>query len=166
MVAALSRLLGKQTAQRAPEPDERADSSIFPATSQPLLIAIADAIVPGDGEHPAASEIDIVPRLELWVRSTPGRLHLYRREWRLFEAGLRLRLSFARDRTNSEVLIPLFEQWLEAFRTQPAPDGPVRFFEELRRDVLRVYYASPAGWASLGYAGPAYGTHPIRGNHP
>ena len=120
------------------------------------MIAIADAIVPGDGEHPAASEIDIVPKLERWVSSTPQRLHLYKREWRLFAAGLRLRLSFAGDRAHSEVLAPLLEQWFEAFRTQPTPDGHAHFFEQLRQDVLRVYYASPAGWASLGYPGPAF----------
>ena len=33
----------------------------------------------------------------------------------------------------------------------------------LRRDVLRVYYASPAGWAALGYSGPVHRLHPIDG---
>ena len=46
----------------------------------------------------------------------------------------------------------LFGRWHEAYR-KDRPSEAARFFEQLRRDVLRIYYSSPQGWASLGYAG-------------
>ena len=159
--AVLSRLLRRQVPAQAHGPARPAPASIFPARTQPVLFAVADAIVPRYGEHPAASEIDLVPRLERWVRAAPRRRRFYQREWESFEAEIRRRVPFAGDRPEPEALIPLFEGWYHDFRTQADPDTHVRLFEQLRRDVLRVYYASPAGWASVGYAGPVHRTHPL-----
>ncbi len=154
VAAVLSRLHRREVPATAP-------ASIFPARTQPVLFAVADAIVPRWGVHPAASEIDLVPRLERWVRAAPRRRRFYQREWESFEAGIRRRVPFAGDRPEPEALVTLFEGWYDDFRTQADPDTHVRLFEQLRRDVLRVYYASPAGWASVGYAGPVHRTHPM-----
>jgi hypothetical protein len=160
VVATLSRLLRREVPAQAPEPARPAPASIFPARTQPVLFAVADVIVPRYGEHPAASEIDLVPQLERWVRAAPRRRRFYQREWENFEARIRRSVPFAGDRPEPEALIPLFEGWYDDFRTQADPDTHVRLFEQLRRDVLRVYYASPAGWASVGYAGPVMRAHP------
>ena len=55
--------------------------SIFPLETRPLLDALADAIVPRWGGHPAASEIGIASRLERWLLTSPLRSRVYRTYW-------------------------------------------------------------------------------------
>jgi hypothetical protein len=164
--AGLSRLFRRREPAEPPEPVSATPSSIFSAQTRPVLLAVADVIVPRYGEHPAASEIDLIPRLERWVNDSAIRLRVYRKLWPGFAAEIRRRVPFSGDRPETEALIPLFEDWYEAYRTPANRDVNAHFFEQLRRDVLRLYYASPAGWASVGYTGPVMRTHPMGDHHP
>ena len=151
------------TASRAPAaPEADGDpESIVPTEDMGLFLALADVIVPRDGDLPAASEIDLWPRLERWVRSSDSRLRLYRRSWPALRKLLQSRLARAGDRPRAVVLHEAMRFCHRAYRRQERPEGGVRFAEQIRRDVLRVYYASPAGWASVGYTGPAHRSHPL-----
>ena len=53
------------------EPDPE---PLFPPEDWPLLLAVADVIVPREGDLPAASEIDLLPKLESWARGSASRL--------------------------------------------------------------------------------------------
>ena len=110
----------------------------------------ADVLVPRHGVHPAASEIDFLPRLDRWVASSPLRARSYREWWPAFETEVRARSGEVLP--DPKELQMLFGRWHEAYR-KDRPSDAARFFEQLRRDVLRIYYSSPQGWASLGYAG-------------
>jgi len=122
----------------------------LPEGSEALLLAAADVLVPRHGVHPAASEIDLLPRLDRWVAGSPLRARSYRETWPAFEREVRARSGEAIP--DPKELQVLFGRWHEAYR-QDRPSDAARFFEQLRRDVLRIYYSSPQGGASVGYAG-------------
>ena len=164
-LAGCTRLLGRKTAKKPAESDPTAPESLFSPESRKVLLGVADVIVPRDGEHPAASEIDLVPRLERRVLASEGRLLLHRMNWWRFEGAIRQRVSFTDGRPDPQALAPILEGWYAAFRSERRPSAEARFFEALRRDVLRIYYSSPAGWASVGYAGPVHRSHPLGEGH-
>jgi hypothetical protein len=141
------------------EPSDAAAAPLFPAEDEALLLAVADHIVPRDGDHPAASEIDLIPRLERWARASESRLRIYRRGW----PALREQMAKVRvvdGRPHPQGLARRMKLWHRIHRRNRRARRAVRFFEQLRRDVLRAYYSSPAGWASVGYAGPVHRTQP------
>ena len=169
--AGLAWLLGRERrtplAEATPETVSATPlpEAMIPPESVPLLLAVADAIVPRYGEHPAASEMDLLPNLERWVRGAPGRLERYQSSWSSFESEIRDHVPFADGRPDPEALTLLLEQWYEAYRRQSQRGAAANLFEQIRRDVLRVYYSSPAGWASLGYTGPVKRSHPMGEAH-
>jgi hypothetical protein len=130
---------------------------LFPPEDWPLLLAVADAIVPREGDLPAASEIDLLPKLESWVRGSAPRLRIYERGWPRFRALLERKGEAGASGPSKRTLIRLHTRYRFADR----PPQEAAFFEQLRRDVLRLYYASPAGWASVSYTGPVHRPHPL-----
>ena len=143
--------------QAAPYPGY---GSIFAPATRPLLDALADAIVPRFGGHPAASEIGIASRLERWLLTSPHRLRVYRTYWPGFEASIRERVALRPGRPDPDALVPLLRGWYAEYRDAARPSANALFAEDFRRDVLRLYYASPAGWKSVGYDGPVHRSHP------
>ena len=135
---------------------------IFPARSESFFLAVADAIVPRFGPHPAASEIDLLPRLERCIALSPEGPDVFRRHWRAFEGEIRARVALRDGRPDPEALNELLAGWHRDYARQPDPSLAASYFELLRRTVLLAYYTSPAGWASVGYAGPARRAHPAR----
>jgi hypothetical protein len=132
--------------EQTPTPQHTA----LPEGSEALLLVAADVLVPRSDIHPAASEIDLLPRLERWIASSPRRARFYREIWPAFETEVRARSGG--ELPDPKELQVLFGRWHEAYR-RGRPSDAARFFEQLRRDVLSIYYSSPQGWASLGYAG-------------
>lgn len=137
----------------AATPSAIAPGTVVPEADLPLLLALADAVVPRDGDQPAASGIDLLPRLERWVQASPGRMRLYAFGWPLLAAELRRR--FGAGTPAPDALEPVLETWYREYRDGSAGEA-ARFFEQLRRDVLRAYWSSPTGWAAVGYTGPAH----------
>jgi hypothetical protein len=156
--AGLWRLWGRKKAT-TPAPSG-APAGIVPLRSQVLFFAVADAVVPRWGGHPSASEIDLVPRLERRVKGLPRREAFYRRNWPYLERDLRRRVRFEADRPDPVELAGLLEEWFAEFRSEMVPSAAAHMFEVLRRDVLMVYYTSPAGRGAVGYDGPVRRTHP------
>jgi hypothetical protein len=144
---------GGERSTPAPATEARILGGVMPAAELPLLLALADAVVPRDGSQPAASEIDLLPRLERWITASPGRMRLYVAGWPPLASELRRR--FGRQATDPQALEPLLESWYREFR-DGTTGAAAHFFEQVRRDVLRAYWSSPAGWSAVGYTGPAH----------
>jgi len=138
-------------------PRQQTPYAALPERSEALLLAAADVLVPRHGVHPAASEIDFLPRLDRWIASSERRARTYRETWPAFESELRAHSGT--ELPDPKELQLLFGRWYEAYR-QERPSDAARCFEQLRRDVLRIYYSSPQGGASLGYVGRVVRAHP------
>jgi hypothetical protein len=150
------------TPPEAPAPTDRADAEeaapLVPPADEPWLLALAEAIVPRDGELLGARDIDLLPRLDAHVRSSASRLRVYRRGWPDLRGFLERRHASAPDAGRDEVAVVVMSFCFRMYRRPRTPPLRVRMAEQLRRDVLTVYYGSPAGWASLGYSGPPHRT--------
>jgi hypothetical protein len=160
VAGALLRWRGTATkTARTPQasPPQQAPYTALPEGSEALLLVAADVLVPRQGVHPAASEIDFLPRLDRWIASSARRARTYRETWPAFESEVRAHSGEALP--DPKELQVLFGRWYEAYR-QKRPSDAARCFEQLRRDVLRIYYSSPQGGASLGYVGRVVRAHP------
>ncbi len=135
-------------------------NAFLPPDARPLLLAVADAIVPRHGPHPGAGEIELLPRVERCIEVSAEGRDFYRQHWRAFERALRQRVPFQGQRPDPEALRAVLEEWHREYHAEARPSVPAGVFESLRRNVLFAYYTSPEGWASLGYAGPVRVSHP------
>jgi hypothetical protein len=140
--------------------------SFLPAGSVPLLLGLADLVVPAWKGQPAASDIDLLPRLERVVGSSRSRADFYRRKWVFLERDLRRAVPYEGGLPLAADALPLLQSWYEEYRSVEVPSAAAHMFEVLRRDLLRAYYASPAGWKAVGYAGPARRSHPRQSGDP
>jgi hypothetical protein len=154
---------GRWLAARA-EP-EAAQGPLFSAASRRLLGWFADVIVPEWNGHPPASAGDFLARFEALAHATAGRADSYGRLFERFARQVDARVTLLPGPPDPQALGTLFEAFAHEWRTQAKPSFAAQFFEMLRRDVLRSYYASPAGWKSLGYAGPVHRATPDAGHH-
>lgn len=132
------------------------ESTICPPDSILLLLAVADVIVPRFGAHPGAGELELLPRLDRCLIASPEGAEVFRRHWSSFEREIRQRVPFYAGRPDPEALHDVLAQWHLDYATESDPSLPASYFEGLRRNVLLAYYTSPAGWASVGYPGPAH----------
>lgn len=148
---------GRGRAPAASTAEPASPEPVFPPEDGPLLLAIADVIVPREGDLPAASEIGILPRLERWARLSPSRLRTYQEGW----PRLRKRLEDVGAVDPSDLPEKPFRMLYRRYRFASRPPREAFFFEQLRRDVLRLYYSSPEGWASVSYTGPVRRPHPL-----
>lgn len=139
-----------------PETQSARLEPIFPPEDHAIVFLLADLIVPREGEHPAASEIDLLPRLEGWIRSSKSRERAYKKGWPKLRQLVK-RVRVVDGKPDPLKLTMRMGKWVEKYRRQKRSFRVlIPFFEQFRSDVLRVYYASPAGWAAMGYRGPAH----------
>ncbi|MDH3211570.1 MAG: hypothetical protein OEM05_03700 [Myxococcales bacterium] len=137
-----------------------AAGAIFPSEDHALLLMVADLIVPREGVYPAASETDLIPRLEAWGADSPSRRRIYVAGWPELKKMIG-RLPSVDGLPDTRRLARRMRAWHRRFRRRRRGGrGGVNFFEQLRRDVLRLYYASPAGAATVGYIGPVHRPQP------
>lgn len=144
-----------------PEPAQQPEGEfVFAPDTLATLFVIADAIVPRFGDSPAASEIDLVPRLERLIRGSPAALKTYRERWPLLAKDIQEKVPLVDGRPDQTELARRLRIYHRRFRRTPLGGKFGNAFEQLRRDVLRVYYASPQGQAFVGYLGPHHGPMP------
>jgi hypothetical protein len=153
---------GRWLATRAEPVPER---PLLSPASRRVLGYFADVIVPAWNGHPAASAGDFLARFEALARATPDRVDAYGRFFERFVATVAARVPLLPGPPDPLALAALFEAWQHEWRTQAKPSFAAQFFEMLRRDVLRSYYSSPAGWKAVGYAGPVHRAAPDAGPH-
>ena len=132
------------------------ESTLFPPDSIPLLLAVAEVIVPRFGSHSGAGEPELLPRLDRCLVASPEGGEVFRRHWPRFAQEIRKRVPFSAGRPDPEMLHEVLAQWHRDYATQNDPSLPASYFEGLRRNVLLAYYTSPTGWSSVGYSGPAH----------
>ena len=123
--------------------------------------AMADVILPADGEHPSASGADVHLFVDEWVSAPYPRFQADRQlifdglSWANREARRRFGRGVARLSGDE---VPAFYDPLNEASNAPnaAPEAmhaPGRFFATLKTLVTGGYYTSPAGVAALGYVG-------------
>jgi hypothetical protein len=139
--------------------DERTGDSesagFFAEADHIALFALADVIVPRDGEAPAASEIGLLPLLEEWIRSDSARRFTYSALWPELARAVHPPEAHSTP-LSLEQLEERCGVWHADYRARGArASSAAQIFEQLRRDVLRVYYSTEAGHNVLGYSGPA-----------
>jgi|SRR5688572_5207524 hypothetical protein len=116
---------------------------------QHTLRALVDTLIPED-ETPAASALGVDQALVDLLRRTDD----YRRlidegaEW--LDRSARALGAKSFHAANAEQRADIVRQAERA----KAGTLPRRMFERVLRDALRLYYAEPATWVALGYAGP------------
>jgi hypothetical protein len=119
--------------------------------------ALADTILPADQYGPAASEVGVVEMLDEWVsapypdqqRDRP--LIVTGLDWTEQESAKRFKKDFAE--LNDAQRRAICDDIAFASRAQPRFTGPARFFARFRSICAGAYYATPAGWKSIGYVG-------------
>jgi hypothetical protein len=163
LAAIVGGVPGRRLAAYAvPDP---AAGPLFPAASRRLLAQLADVIVPAWDGQPAAGSDDFVTRFEALARAAPDRVDAYGRFFERFVQAVGAHVPLEPGPPDPLALGALFEIRHREWRTQPKPSFGAQFFEMLRRDVLRTYYSSPAGWKAVGYTGPAHRAAPGLGHH-
>lgn len=138
-----------------PGANESTQDVFFAEADQMALFALADVIVPRDGEAPAASEIGLLPLLEDWIRSDSARRFAYTALWPELARAVHPPEAPSTPLSLAE-LEGRCAAWHADYRARGArASSAAQIFEQLRRDVLRVYYSTEAGHSVLGYSGPA-----------
>ncbi len=128
---------------------------LFEGAARARLANFAAVIVPAWNGQPAAGGGDFAERFEALARATPDRVDAYRSYFERFVGEVDARVP-PREPPDEVALTALFERWHEEWRREAEPTFAAQFFELLRRDVLRAYYGSAAGWRALGFHGPAH----------
>jgi hypothetical protein len=119
------------------------------AGSEPALRALLDTLIPADGT-PAASALGIGRALIESVRRNED----YRR---LVEEGMTWLDRSARALGARSFAAATEAQRIAVVRQAERADAgtlPRRLFDQVRFSAMRLYYARPAAWAGLSYAGP------------
>lgn len=155
----------------------RAPGLVFAEPDLAVLLAVADVIVPRDGAHPAASETPLLDVLARRARDVPDLAQLLEAGLPGFARAVRSRVPAARGTGDARAPSPagldaallarLCESYHRELRERPRPSREAVYFELLRSEVLFAYYATPAGWASVGFDGPVqWSAARMRGSSP
>lgn len=129
------------------------------------LAALADLLIPKEGDLPSATEVGVLEVLDEWIsapypdQQSHRLLLLSGLDWCDRESERRFGNRFARAAASEQLAIID-----EIADPDGAPDleGPRRFFSALRMLVTGAYYTSPEGVLELGYQGNT----PISGDYP
>jgi len=113
------------------------------------LPAFLDTLLPADGDSPGASALDLHRRVMAHIRTAGGRRFIaWGCGWLDGEARRRGAPDFASAGPGVR----------ERIVAQMAGFPPARreyvFFDAVRADAFRLYYADPRSWPALGYDGP------------
>ena len=125
-------------------------------TQRKSVAALADAILPQDGEWPAASAVGAVEFVDEWISAPYPQMQEDRK---LILQGLDW-LSAEAQRRFGKAIDALDEDQLDVLCTELAP-GPAQkkdspalpFFARFRQLVAGAYYTTPQGMRDIGYVG-------------
>ncbi len=131
--------------------DENAPA--IPPETIPILLAVADIIVPRYGDSPAASEIDLLPRLQRLIDASPSLTRSYRKNWVKLAKIIQDEVPVVDGKPEPKELARHLRIYHRRFRRTRSGGDLGNAFEQLRRDVLGIYYTSPEGRAWVGYSG-------------
>jgi hypothetical protein len=175
----LSRALDKELARRAAERGQRDSRWITPEEAA-VAEALANLIVPSDGETPGIEDVCVlgpstVESLDRMIANSPERQGLYARGllsfdvWAQRECGCK----FASMHQETQIRLlkaseQIYEEWTSpaplarkawrrfkiVIRGKGIPFSVGQLFPQLRSDCLQVFYTSRVSWIWLEYDGP------------
>ncbi len=129
------------------------------------LAALADLLIPKEGDLPAASEVGVIEVLDEWVSAPYPNQQVHRSmllsglDWCDRESTRRFGQPFAAAAADEQLAIM---DEIAGPEGAPELEGPRQFFSGLRTLVVGAYYTSPEGVQELGYQGNT----PISGEWP
>ncbi len=129
--------------------------------------ALADLLIPAEGQWPAATEVGVVDVLDEWVsapypeQQEDRKVLLAGIDWCDATARQHFGVAFknAAQHDQLELIEPIANGDTAAASQHP---GPTAFFVRIRELTTGAYYTSPAGVRELGYQGNT----PIAGSYP
>lgn len=130
------------------------------------VAALADLILPADGDAPAASAMGVPAFINEWV-SAP--YEAQQNDRALIVPGLAWIDRESRSR-NGRLFVQATDEAKRAIlddiafrdRVKPGLERAAEFFGRMRALMLGAYYTTPEGWAEIGYLGnqPTAGPYP------
>ncbi len=120
------------------------------------LSALADLLIPKEGDLPSATEVGVVDVLDEWVSAPYPDQQRHRAvllsglDWCDRESQRRCARPFAEAGSRDQIAII---DHLSDPAALPELAGPQQFFQGLRQLVVGAYYTSPEGVRELGYQG-------------
>ena len=126
---------------------------VIPPETLSTLLVIADVIVPRHGDSPSASEIDLIARLERLISDSPARAATYRTQWVKLAKTIQEKVPVVDGKPDPDELARHLRIYHGRFRRTRRGGDLGNAFEQLRRDVMRIYYTSPEGRAWVGHDG-------------
>lgn len=139
----------------------------FDSRDRALVSALADILIPAEGDIPAASGAGVVDVLDEWVSAPYPEQQADREllfagfQWLDHEARRRHGRDFAALRELEQIALVDAIAFPER-AVSPALDDAVRFMSRFRFLVAGMFYSSPEGIRELGYVGNV----PITGEWP
>jgi hypothetical protein len=141
-------------------------------TRQELLTtaALADLIMPAEGDAPSASEVGVPAFVNEWVsapypdQQAQRKLIIPGLSWLDNEAATRGGQKFSHASTDVQKAIA--DDIAFKDRVKPGLEKPAEFFTRMRSLTMGAYYTTPEGWKAIGYPGNRPGTGPYPGPTP
>jgi Gluconate 2-dehydrogenase subunit 3 len=132
-----------------------------------LVSALADILVPREGEHPSASEVDVTDAIDEWVSAPYPSFQSDRVEilsglvWLDEESARRFNRRFVEASAQQQREI-IDDIAYEKAESQLQYAYIARVFDGIRSLVVIAYFSSPGGTRDIGYQGNV----PIAGDYP
>jgi hypothetical protein len=152
------------------DPDLNAAKVPWPLTmtKQELATAaaLADLILPAEGDAPSASQVGVHAFVDEWVsapypdQQKQRALILPGLAWLDAQATTRGGQRF--DRVTPEVQRAIADEIAFKDKVKPGLEKPAEFFTRMRALTLGAYYTTPEGWKQIGYPG----NNPVIGPYP
>ena len=137
------------------------------AEQRELTSAIADILVPRDGDNPSASEVNVTDVIDEWVSAPYPRFQSDRIEilsglaWLDEECTQRFDSNFVAASPDQQLEI-VDDIAFEEARSNPEFARMAGVFDGLRKLVVTAYFSSPEGTMDMGYQGNT----PLVGDYP
>jgi hypothetical protein len=128
--------------------------------------ALADLILPGEGNDPSPSQVGVHAFIDEWVSAPYPDQHKDRNlilpglAWLDQEAMTRGGQRFNQITPETQKMIA--DDIAFADRVRPGLEKPAEFFKRMRALTLGAYFTTPEGWKAIGYPGNT----PILGPYP
>jgi len=153
------------------DPNVMAPSTPWPLTmtaeQRELTSLIADTLVPREGDHPSASEVNVTDVVDEWVSAPYPTFQSDRLKilsglaWLDDESMQRFDRKFVAASAEQHLEIIDDIAWEEA-ESDPRFARMAGVFDGLRRLVMSAYFSSPEGTRDIGYQGNV----PLAGDYP
>jgi hypothetical protein len=127
------------------------------AAQRSSATVLADAILPADGEWPAASKVGVVEFIDEWISAPYSQMTADRSvlvqgfEWLDAESKRRFKKRFAQ--LSSDQINTICDDLAPGEKQRKDAEQATGFFARFRQLVAAGYYTTPQGMRDIGYVG-------------